>query len=133
AVASGPAAATKAHTSDTCPPGTTNVDYCQVAPLECVNGKGVTQIGTDGDDLQVGTDCADVQRGGKGNDKQFGNGGADTQDGGAGKDKISGGAGNDTINAFDHTRDSINCGPGRDKATVDKVDLVRGCEKVIRK
>src|SRR5438552_1464092 len=79
-----PAGAVNGHTADTCPPGTTNTDYCQVAPLECVNGHGVTQIGTDGNDLQIGTDCADTQRGGKGNDVQRGNGGADNQDGGPG-------------------------------------------------
>src|SRR5260221_664362 len=97
AVASGPAAATKAHTADACPPRTTNTDYCQVAPPGCVNGKGVTQIGTDGADLQVGTNCADTQRGGGGNDTQRGLGGNDTQDGGPGIDTIDGGAGNDKM------------------------------------
>jgi hypothetical protein len=27
----------------------------------------------------------------------------------------------------------VNCGAGRDTATIDKVDRVRGCEKVLRR
>src|SRR3954464_2383882 len=81
--------------ADTCPPGATNVDYCQVAPANCTNGKGVTQIGTAGDDLQIGSKCADDQRGGDGNDTQRGLGGNDKQDGGNGNDTLDGGDGND--------------------------------------
>src|SRR4051794_6337367 len=85
-----------ARAADTCPPGATNVDYCQIGPSKCTNGKGVTQIGTDGDDLQIGSPCSDDQRGGKGNDTQRGLGGDDKQDGGAGNDTVDGADGNDS-------------------------------------
>lgn len=49
-----------------------------------------------------------------------------------GNDTLSGGPGNDTIHARDGHRDVIDCGPGRDVAFVDPVDLVRGCERVVR-
>jgi hypothetical protein len=47
--------------------------------------------------------------------------------------KYSGGAGNDTISARNGKRETVDCGAGkRDKATVDRRDKTRGCEKVRR-
>ena len=44
-----------------------------------------------------------------------------------------GGAGSDTVNARNGKRETIDCGPGKkDKATVDKRDKVKGCERVRR-
>jgi Ca2+-binding RTX toxin-like protein len=52
--------------------------------------------------------------------------------GGPGADTISGGLGNDTIKSKDGHRDLVRCGVGRDVASVDKLDRVSGCERVIR-
>ena len=56
----------------------------------------------------------DTIDGGKGNDELVG---------GKGKDDLYGGGGNDLVNARDGARDRrINCGPGNDRAKVDRVD-----------
>jgi Tol biopolymer transport system component len=47
-------------------------------------------------------------------------------------DIIRGYAGNDRIEARDGFRDPIDCGPGNDTAEVDGLDVVRGCEHVLR-
>ena len=51
---------------------------------------------------------------------------------GAGSDRIFGLAGNDVIRARNGFRDVVDCGPGRDIAIVDRVDVVRRCERVLR-
>jgi uncharacterized repeat protein (TIGR01451 family) len=79
--------------------------------------------GDEGNDRLYGEDGKDVVNGGAGNDRL---------DGGTGKDKISGGAGKDTVNAVDGEKDAVNCGAGRDSARVDKIDVVKGCERVTR-
>ena len=38
--------------------------------------------------------------------------------------------GNDVVNARDGEADTIDCGVGEDRATVDKIDVVSGCETV---
>jgi hypothetical protein len=90
----------------------------------------------------TGTAAANVLRGLGGNDRLFGRGGNDTLfggkgndflDGGPGLDRLVGGLGNDTIMARDGQRDTIDCGPGRDVVTADRLDVVRGCEKVSRR
>lgn len=48
--------------------------------------------------------------------------------------KYKGGAGDDAVNARNRKKETIDCGSGRnDRATVDRVDRVRGCERVKRK
>ena len=108
--------------------------------------------GEDGNDNLSGGDGNNTLSGGVGNDKLTGgknkdsikgDAGKDTINGGSGDDKINGGkdidkvkggAGNDTITANDKKKETIDCGSGRkDKATVDKADVVRGCERVTRK
>jgi hypothetical protein len=42
------------------------------------------------------------------------------------------GPGNDQILARNGKRETIDCGAGRDRATVDRDDPVRGCERVAR-
>jgi CSLREA domain-containing protein len=78
----------------------------------------------------AGDDCLD---GGAGSDVLDGGAGKDKLTGGAGADSLKGGAGDDVINAADHKRDTIDCGKGRDRATVDRIDRVRNCERVKRK
>ena len=41
-------------------------------------------------------------------------------------------AGDDIISARDGTRDTIDCGAGRDKVTADRTDTVKNCEFVRR-
>lgn len=86
-----------------------------------------------GNDLIRGGGGNDRLSGGGGVDVLYGDAGSDTLIGGAGADRIVGGAGNDTIAAFDRTRDVIDCGPGRDTVVADRVDVVRGCERVTRR
>jgi hypothetical protein len=47
---------------------------------------------------------------------------------------VSGGAGNDVINVRNHKRDVVNCGSGKkDRVVADRVDKLRGCERIRRK
>jgi CSLREA domain-containing protein len=110
----------------------------QPAPKPC----SVRKTGTRRNDNVHGTAGPDLLRGLAGNDRLSGLAGDDCLDGGsgndvltggAGKDKLTGGAGSDVINAADHQKDTIDCGKGRDRATVDRIDRVRHCEKVKRK
>jgi hemolysin type calcium-binding protein/WD40 repeat protein len=86
--------------------------------------------GGGGNDTVQGRGGNDTILGGAGDDRLFGGAGNDVIDGGPGKDVISGGVGNDTIRAADGVADAIDCGPGRDHATVDAIDVVKGCELV---
>jgi Ca2+-binding RTX toxin-like protein len=72
----------------------------------------------------------DVMRGHSGFDDMSGGGGADRMLPGGGRDRVLGGAGGDVIKAAREGKDNVQCGPGRDKAVVDKRDTVRGCERV---
>jgi Ca2+-binding RTX toxin-like protein len=87
-------------------------------------------------DLMRGEGGNDVMWGREGNDNVLGNEGKDHLDGGEGDDILKGGPGRDHL--FDFTagsadRDVVICGPGADKAKVDKKDdQVDGCEKVKR-
>lgn len=90
--------------------------------------------GDGGNDVLKGFDQPDGLDGGPGNDKLDGGAGDDDLLGGKGKDLLVGGPGNDDINARDGLKDKrISCGPGKDRATVDKVDPKPvGCEIVKR-
>lgn len=86
---------------------------------------GVTRRGTRKRDVLTGTAYADTLSGLDGDDTLTGLSGADT---------LLGGPGDDRINAADGERDLVDCGPGRhDRATVDKRDKVKRCEKVTRR
>jgi Ca2+-binding RTX toxin-like protein len=70
--------------------------------------------GGGGNDVLIGNGQPDLLNGGSGND---------ILNGGPGRDSLYGGAGNDFLNARDGHRDAvIDCGPGNDRAKVDKVD-----------
>jgi Tol biopolymer transport system component len=79
--------------------------------------------GTPRDDVLHGTPYPDFVRGLAGNDLIVG---------GAGRDRIWAGSGDDRIEARDGDRDAIDCGSGRDVARVDRLDVVHGCERVLR-
>lgn len=97
-----------------------------------VLGGSTTVYGGHGDDDLRGGRGSDRISGGAGNDAIDGGAGDDTLTGGTGRDTIHGGTGNDRINARDGERDIVDCGPGRDVAIVDREDVVRNCERVVR-
>jgi hypothetical protein len=111
------------------PPPPPPVEDC-ATPLE----------GTDGRDSFTGTEHGDDIRGGGGRDKIAGKGGDDCLRGGRGRDLVVGGTGEDSIagdrgrdrlKAADGERDLVRCGRSRrDRARVDRIDRVRGCEHI---
>ena len=100
-----------------------------------VGGRGRDKLlGLGGGDCISSGAGNDTISGGKGNDTISGGPGNDRISAGPGRNKVSGGAGNDTINVHNHKRDVVNCGSGRkDRVVADKVDKLRGCERVKRK
>jgi hypothetical protein len=89
-------------------------------------------IGGAGNDSLYGAGGADVLDGGAGNDRLSGGPGNDKLTGGAGTNRYDGGPGNDSIAARNRRRETVNCGRGRDTASVDRADRARGCERVRR-
>lgn len=90
-----------------------------------------TLRGDAGEDFLLGGRGNDVLTGGNGDDRIAGSDGADTITGGGGSNTIVGGSGNDRINARNGRRDVIDCGGGRDRATIDiRRDKTRGCETI---
>ena len=97
--------------------------------------------GTGDGDRLVGTQRADKITGRKGDDRINGKNGADYLIGGSGADKLIGGPGfdelrgggaADVIDARDGEADTIICGRGIDRVSVDEVeDGVYDCEEVI--
>jgi Ca2+-binding RTX toxin-like protein len=83
-----------------------------------------------GNDKLTGDGGNDVEHGGVGNDTLDGGPGNDKLTGGAGADRIAAGAGNDTVNAKDGKADQVNCGPGSDRVSADRSDVLKGCEVV---
>ena len=96
-------------------------------------GEGNDSVfGGRGDDRLYGTGGKDRLSGGPGNDTLSGGGGSDLLLGNKGHDTLRGGQGNDTIHAQDGRRDTINCGPGRDRVLADGQDRLRRCELIRR-
>jgi Tol biopolymer transport system component len=80
-----------------------------------------------------GTPRADNLRGTPLRDLIDGRGGDDRIVGGSGNDRITGGTGDDTIVSKDRDRDTVRCGPGRDRVVADYRDQIgRDCEVVLR-
>src|SRR5436190_30805 len=103
----------------------------------CANDPNISLSGTvldggPGRDVVTGGGGGEIIRGGTGADVLRGGPGNDRLTGGAGRDRIYGGPGNDRVYARDRLRDLVSCGSGRDRATVDRRDRVRGCEVVKR-
>jgi Ca2+-binding RTX toxin-like protein len=101
---------------------------------DCLFGLGGADrmSGGSGNDLLVGSGGDDRMTGDAGDDKFNGGNGNDTITPGAGKDVANGQGGNDEILARDQTKDTIDCGAGRDKVTADRTDVVKNCEFVKR-
>jgi Ca2+-binding RTX toxin-like protein len=81
-----------------------------------------------GDDVAQGAGGRDLIYGGYGDDRLTGDGGDDSLYDRRGSDHIYGNGGDDHIDTRDGQRDRVNCGPGRDTFTADKIDAVRNCE-----
>ncbi len=109
------------------------------------SGKDVASGGS-GSDRIAGNGARDRISGQAGNDRLAGNSANDRLSGGAGKDslvagtgrdRLLGGKGNDRLNTRDRRRgDLANCGESRrdrDRASVNRGDRVRGCERVRRR
>jgi hypothetical protein len=89
--------------------------------------------GTNGDDTLRGTPGPDRISGKGGADRIYGLGGSDVLVGGPGHDYLAGGSGSDRFEIRDGTRDTVECGAGRDRVVADRLDLVSGaCEVVLR-
>jgi RTX calcium-binding nonapeptide repeat (4 copies)/FG-GAP-like repeat len=93
---------------------------------------GDRMSGGTGADLVVGSSGDDRIDGDAGDDRINAGNGNDTITPGAGKDSANGNGGDDTISARDQTRDTIDCGGGRDKVTADRTDRLKNCEYVKR-
>ncbi|HTE64112.1 MAG TPA: calcium-binding protein [Solirubrobacteraceae bacterium] len=103
-----------------------------------------TVTGGPGNDTLKGHDHVETIDGGPGDDRVEGGYNNDVLTGGPGKDTIFGDSttdtcnflsckipfGNDVIYARDGQVDSIDCGPGEDRAVVDAIDVVANCENV---
>jgi Ca2+-binding RTX toxin-like protein len=102
---------------------------------DCLDGgRGRDRLfGGPGADRLVGGSGNDLLDGGSGGDRLAGGSGADRLKGGSGRDALNAGSGNDRVNAADGTRETVRCGPGSDRATIDRVDRARGCERVRRR
>jgi hypothetical protein len=97
-------------------------------------------LGMAGRDAMLGGSGRDVLGGGSGNDRLLGQGGRDRLAGsggrdrlvgGTGRDRFSGGRGADTLISRDRTREVVNGGPGRDRARVNRSDVLRSIARLI--
>jgi hypothetical protein len=100
------------------------------------------KVGTGRSDRIVGTPGSDSVCALPGHDEIYTLAGADAVDagsgndtivGGPGRDLLLGGQGYDRILARDGARDRIRCGPQFDTVIADRLDIIRGCERVIRR
>ena len=105
-----------------------------LAGADCLLGEGGKDrlSGSSGADKLSGGSGNDNLNGGSGSDKLSGGAGRDNLSGGKGKDSLSAGSGNDKLNSADGKKESVKCGPGKDKVKADRKDKLSGCEKVKR-
>ncbi|HEX8156144.1 MAG TPA: calcium-binding protein [Solirubrobacteraceae bacterium] len=102
-------------------------------------------FGNGGHDRLQGDGGNDDLRGGSGKDRTGGGNGRDRVDGGSGndlldeqklggkgRDRLAGGAGADRVRSADGSTDSVDCGPGRDSASMDRLDRQKRCETIRR-
>jgi Ca2+-binding RTX toxin-like protein len=90
--------------------------------------------GNAGNDLLHGGDGNDVLRGRGGDDQLYGGSGDDQLFAGMGVDELNGGPGSDHLYAVarDGQLDKLDCGPGRDVATIraGEPTVVVNCERI---
>ena len=100
-----------------------------------IQGGGGTDIayGDSGRDGIHGSSGDDVLIGGSGPDQLWGDIGGDFLKGGPGADRLFGGYGNDVIDSRDGLTEQVYCGEGKDRVEADLRDIVRDCEKVVRR
>ena len=90
--------------------------------------------GASGNDMLAGGDGADRINGGSGINRLFGERGNDRLVAGdRGGSTLDGGTGNDRVDAVNGRRDTVRCGSGFDRATLDRSDRASGCERVTRR
>lgn len=95
-------------------------------------GGGDRIRGASGHDCLLGGRGNDVLLGEAGNDRLTGGSGNDVLTGGPGTNGYDAGRGNDVVNAANRRKETVRCGPGKDRARVDRNDRVSGCERVTR-
>jgi uncharacterized repeat protein (TIGR01451 family) len=115
-------------------PANNGVDSeADVLPCTIVGTSGNDVLdGTPGPDKICGLPGADTIRAGKGNDFIDAGNGDDRIYPGPGRDTVIAKGGDDVIYARDGQRDWIDCGAQHDIAIVDRIDVVRHCEVVVR-
>jgi hypothetical protein len=95
--------------------------------------------GGSGGDRLFGGDGDDTLAGREGDDRLYGEGGDDFLSGGDDDDALKGGpgtnryygrAGDDRLYADNGVRERVDCGPGADRAIVDRYDRTVSCERV---
>ena len=102
----------------------------RVQTTETCQGRPVTLLGSEGNDVLAGSNAPDVIEAAGGGDRIATLGGRDRVCGGAGNDRVRGGAGNDRLQG-EQGKDRLNAGAGkRDRcAGGPGKDRGRGCEK----
>jgi hypothetical protein len=93
------------------------------------DGQNVIQSQWGNDDIETGSGV-DTVWAGDGNDLVRTGGGRDWILPGPGRDHVFAGAGPDIVIANDGEQDVIDCGPGDDRARVDRFDVTLNCEHV---
>jgi uncharacterized repeat protein (TIGR01451 family) len=102
--------------------------------------QGDAMYGLAGDDILRGRRGADCLYGGRGNDRLYGDegpdqligsSGADVIVGDTGQDSVMSGAGNDIVRVQGGSRDTVDCGSGRDYVKMSRNDKARRCERII--
>ena len=84
--------------------------------------------GGGGNDIIIGGEGSDRASGNNGSDLLYGGRGADAIYGGASRDRLFGGVGTDFLFARDLRSDRLDGGPGRDRAQINRGDIVRRTE-----
>ena len=90
---------------------------------------GDSITGHGGENYLYGEGGGDRLDGGAGNDRLYGGPGNDRLIGGSDPDELDGAEGNDRLWARDDRREAVRCGPGRDRATTDSIDMLFRCER----
>lgn len=85
-------------------------------------------VGGRGNDQLLDGSGDDLLLGGAGHDRLVAGRGRDRLVGGAGRDSFDAGPDNDRVNSRDGIRETVRCGPGKDRVLADRSDRLFGCE-----